>query len=62
MSITPNLVPREDMPSAIGIGSLFFNLAQFIGPAAAGILIAVFADRQIGIGVLFVITMSARHQ
>ena len=56
MSITPNLVPREDMPSAIGIGSLFFNLAQFIGPAAAGILIAVFADRQIGIGVLFVIT------
>ena len=56
MSITPNLVPREDMPSAIGIGSLFFNLAQFIGPAAAGILIAIFADRQIGIGVLFVIT------
>ncbi|MEE2761208.1 MAG: MFS transporter [Pseudomonadota bacterium] len=56
MSITPNLVPREDMSSAIGIGSLFFNLAQLLGPAAAGILITVFADRQIGIGVLFLIT------
>ncbi|MAF48911.1 MAG: MFS transporter [Rhodospirillales bacterium] len=56
MSMTPNLVPRADMASAIGLGSLFFNLAQFIGPAIAGILIAVFADRQIGIGILFVIT------
>ncbi|NQV55351.1 MAG: MFS transporter [Rhodospirillales bacterium] len=56
MAMAPSLVPREDLSAAIGIGSLFFNMAQFIGPAVAGLLIALFADRHVGIGFLFVIT------
>ena len=39
-AITPNLVPREDLSVAIGFGSMMFNLAQFVGPAVAGLIIA----------------------
>lgn len=41
-AIMPNLVPREDFASAVGLSSALFNLAQFIGPAAAGVIIAFF--------------------
>ncbi|MCH6588823.1 MAG: MFS transporter [Proteobacteria bacterium] len=32
LAIVPSLVPREDMASAIGINSLMFNAARFVGP------------------------------
>jgi len=40
LSITPRLVTREWLNTAIAINSITFNLARFIGPAAAGLLIA----------------------
>lgn len=48
LAIVPDLVPREDLPAAIGINSVAFNLSQFIGPAVAGLLIALF-----GVGATF---------
>ncbi len=33
MSLSPNLVPREDLSAAIATHSIFFNLARTLGPA-----------------------------
>ncbi len=38
-SILPSLVPREDLSAAIAINSSLYNVARFIGPAAAGAVI-----------------------
>lgn len=53
LSIPPNLVPREDLSSALGINASLFNLAQFIGPAVAGIFIAVFNTSETQFGFAF---------
>lgn len=37
------LVPREDLPNALALNSLTFNLARIIGPSLAGLLVALFA-------------------
>jgi MFS family permease len=42
LAIVPSLVPREDLASAIGINSLIFNLARFVGPMISGVLIALY--------------------
>ena len=39
-ALIANLVPRGDLPTAVAINSITWNLARFIGPALAGILIA----------------------
>ncbi|MEO5773707.1 MAG: MFS transporter [Sphingomicrobium sp.] len=39
ISIIPSLVPREMVPSAIGISSTIFNASRLIGPAIAGALL-----------------------
>ncbi len=49
LAIVPNLVPREDLTAAIGINSMIFNGARFIGPMLAGVIIV-----QLGIGYAFV--------
>ena len=36
----PSLVPRRDLPQAIALNSVTFNLARAIGPALAGVLVA----------------------
>ena len=36
----PELVPRSEMPRAIALGSMSFNLARAVGPVAGGFLIA----------------------
>ena len=36
------LVPREDLINAIALNSASFNLARVIGPAIAGLTLAVF--------------------
>ena len=38
-TILPSLVPREDLSAAIAINSSLYNVARFIGPAAAGAVI-----------------------
>lgn len=38
-AINPLLVPKENLPSAVALNSIGFNLSRSIGPAIAGILI-----------------------
>jgi MFS family permease len=39
LALIPNLVDRTSLAAAVAVNSLVFNLARFIGPAAAGIII-----------------------
>lgn len=39
MSVVHSLVPPEDLSAAVALGSTSFNLARFLGPAIAGLLI-----------------------
>jgi len=39
-SIVPLLVPRENLPPAVALNSVGFNISRAIGPALAGIIIA----------------------
>lgn len=45
-----DLVPRSDIPSAIGLNSSMFNAARVIGPSAAGLVVATAGE-----GICFVI-------
>ncbi len=38
-AMTPNLVPRKDLPAAIAISSVAWNSARFVGPAIAGVIL-----------------------
>ena len=38
-AIIPETVPREELPAAIGLGSVAINIARSIGPAIAGVII-----------------------
>lgn len=40
-AIIPELVPSEELPSAITLGGVSINLARAVGPAVAGILVAL---------------------
>lgn len=40
MTMPPSLVPKGDLPAALGFSATMFNLAQFIGPALGGIIVA----------------------
>lgn len=40
-SIVPNLVPKHDLMNALALNSAGFNLTRIIGPAAAGLILAV---------------------
>lgn len=40
LALIPSLVDRENLASAVAMNSLIFNLARFVGPATAGIVIA----------------------
>lgn len=44
------LIPRKFLPNAVGLNSMAFNIARLIGPALAGVLIAM-----IGPGWVFII-------
>lgn len=41
LSLVPALARPEDVPAAVAISSLIFNLARFVGPAAAGFIITL---------------------
>ena len=42
LSMVPNLMERQHVPSAVAMDSAIFNLARFIGPMMGGYLIASF--------------------
>ncbi|HZF14143.1 MAG TPA: MFS transporter [Thermoanaerobaculia bacterium] len=39
-AITPELVPREDLPGAVTLSSISFNIARAAGPALGGLIVA----------------------
>lgn len=39
-AIIPDIVPRNEIPSAVAISSMGFNLARAIGPALGGLIVA----------------------
>ncbi|WP_272874646.1 MFS transporter [Roseomonas haemaphysalidis] len=41
-TLLSGIVPRADLPAAVACNSLVFNVARFIGPALAGLVIAGF--------------------
>jgi MFS family permease len=41
MAVTPDLVDRERLPQALGLNSVSNNVAQSVGPAVAGVVIAL---------------------
>jgi predicted MFS family arabinose efflux permease len=44
-ALIPTLVDREDMPNAIALNSIQFNLAVTVGPALAGVTLARFGEK-----------------
>jgi len=49
-AIMPELVPKKELPSAIALNSLGFNLARAVGPALGGLVVA-----WIGAGAAFIL-------
>jgi MFS family permease len=49
-AIMPDLVPRTELPSAIALNSVGFNLARAVGPALGGLVVAA-----IGAGAAFML-------
>ncbi|MCA1805040.1 MAG: MFS transporter [Xanthomonadaceae bacterium] len=43
-SLLPSLVPREELHNAVALNASVFNLARFLGPALAGLLIVRFGE------------------
>jgi MFS family permease len=41
-SLFPSLVPRRDLPNAIALNSIQFNLSRILGPLIAGVTLAAF--------------------
>ncbi|MBM9594711.1 MFS transporter [Roseitranquillus sediminis] len=39
MALISSLVPRSHLPAAVAVNSIVFNVARFVGPAVAGVLI-----------------------
>ncbi|NMB55489.1 MAG: MFS transporter [Leptolinea sp.] len=39
-ALVPNLVPREDLPSAFSLNSMSFNIGSVVGPGLSGVVIA----------------------
>jgi MFS family permease len=50
MSMAPNLVPPEDLQAANSVMQGSMQLIGFVGPAAAGAVIAAFPHQNIGVG------------
>lgn len=53
-AVIPELVPREELPAAITLGSVGFNIARVAGPALGGFLVGT-----IGAGATFLLTAAS---
>jgi MFS family permease len=53
-SLIASLVPRQELPTAVSMNAVLFNLARFIGPAVAGIIIVEW-----GIGYAFLVNTAS---
>src|SRR5260370_26053111 len=50
LAIMPELVPKKELPGAIALNSVGFNLARAVGPALGGLVVAA-----IGAGAAFIL-------
>lgn len=68
LALVSSLVPREDLTTAVAINSIVFNLARFVGPALAGLVIVAsdvgwaFLANAISYLALLVALMAIRHR
>ncbi len=53
-ALTPDLVPREEVPMAIALNSMSMNMARAVGPAIGGVLVAA-----AGAGAAFVLNAAS---
>ena len=53
-ALVPSLLPHSEIAAGIGLNSVLFNMARFVGPAVAGIVIAEW-----GIGHAFVLNAAS---
>ena len=53
-AITPELVSRKDLPAAVTLGAVAFNVARAVGPALGGLLVA-----SIGPGLVFLLNAAS---
>src|SRR5271157_3381923 len=53
-AVLPELVPKEDLVSATALNGIEFNFARAIGPALAGVVIAI-----AGVGTAFLINAAS---
>src|SRR5262249_56630901 len=53
-AITPELVSAQDLPAAIALGGVAFNLARAVGPALGGL-----ATASIGPGMVFLLNAAS---
>jgi MFS family permease len=53
-SLISSLVPRDQLPTAVSMNAVLFNIARFIGPAVAGLIIVEW-----GIGYAFLVNTAS---
>ena len=53
-ALTPELVPRSELPAAVALNSMGMNVSRAIGPALAGLIVAV-----AGPGVVFLLNAAS---
>ena len=46
-ALVPNLVPRDDLPSAFSLQSIAFNTGAIVGPAMSGVVIGYFGQESV---------------
>ena len=58
-AIVPELVPREDIPSAVTLNAASNNIARALGPALGGMMIAAFMRADTGAGWVFALNSAS---
>ena len=58
-AIVPELVPREDIPSAVTLNAASNNIARALGPALGGLMIAAFMRADTGAGWFFALNSAS---
>jgi MFS family permease len=53
-AVTPELVSRADLPAAVALSSISFNIARAVGPALGGVVVAT-----VGPGICFLINATS---
>jgi MFS family permease len=58
-AIVPELVPREEIPSAVTLNAASNNIARALGPALGGLMVAAFAVPHRGAGWVFALNSAS---